>query len=259
MQLLQQDERHQVLGWRVETTAICCNALYVTCEETCFRMAADEWLEVAELQSTHEERRSRHPFAFAYIACSKNWFECSHTHNRIHRSHCALSCFPKKYVPCPINQKGGTQNHTRFVEISKLAWSLGDIVCDNLIGLHAFTGYDTVSAFASRGKLSALKLMKKGITYQGTFSQIGQSCDVQPQLSEKVQPFTCRMYVAASSTTEVNDLRYKLFCVKRGEIGSIMLPPCIYCLFIHLLRANYQAAIWKCCLHACPTKPDPTK
>ena len=34
------------------------------------------------------------------------------------------------------------------------------------------------------------------------------------QLYEKVQQFTCRMYVAASSTTEVNDLRCQLFCAK---------------------------------------------
>ena len=82
-------------------------------------------------------------------------------------------------IPCPIYQKCGTQNSTRFVEISKLAWS--------------FTGYDTLSAFASRRKLSALKPMKSDITYLGTFIQVGQSWDVQPQLSEKVQPSTCRM------------------------------------------------------------------
>ena len=128
-------------------------------------MKTYEWLEVAELQSTHEARRNRHPFAFAYIACSNRGFECSHTHNRIHRCHFALSCFPKNDISCPIYQKGGTQNRTRFVEISKLAWSLGDSVCDNLIGLHAFTGYDTVSPFASRGQVSAMKLMKRDITY----------------------------------------------------------------------------------------------
>ena len=31
------------------------NALYVTCEETCSKMTADKWVEVAELQSTQEE------------------------------------------------------------------------------------------------------------------------------------------------------------------------------------------------------------
>ncbi len=28
---------------------------------------------------------------------------------------------------------------------------------------------------------------------------------------------------------------------------------------MHLIRANYQAAIWKCCLPARPTVPNPTK
>ena len=87
-------------------------------------------------------------------------------------------------IHCPIYQTCGTQNRTRFVDFSKLTWSLGDSVCDSQIGLHAFTGYDTVSAFASRGKLSSLKLMKRDITYQETFSQVGQTWNVQPQLFE---------------------------------------------------------------------------
>ena len=116
-----------------------------------------------------------------------------------------------------------------------------------------------MSACAGRGQLSALKLTKRDITYQETFRQVGYSEDVQPHLFEKVQQFTCRMYVAASSTTEVNDLRYQLFCAKRGETESNLVPPCRYCLFMHLLRANYQAAILKCSLHARPTVPDPTK
>ena len=33
-------------------------ALYVTCEETCFNMTADEWVEVAELQSAQEAHTS---------------------------------------------------------------------------------------------------------------------------------------------------------------------------------------------------------
>ena len=231
-------------------------ALYVTCEETCFKMTADEWVEVADLQSTQEEADTRlllHALHAARTGSNAVIVTAEDTD-------VMLLCLAfQKDIPCPIYQKCGTQNRTRFVDISKLALSLGDSVCDSLIGLHAFTGCDTVSAFASRGKLNALKLMQRDITYQETFSQVGQSWDVQPQLFEKVQQFTCRMYVAASSTTEVNDLRYQLFCAKRGEIESNLLPPCRDCLFMHLLRANYQAAIWKCCLHAHPTVPDPTK
>ena len=39
-----------------------------------------------------------------------------------------------------------------------------------------------------------------------------------------------------------NDLRYQLFCAKRGEIASSLLPPCRGCLFMHLIRAIYKAA-----------------
>lgn len=94
---------------------------------------------------------------------------------------------------------------------------------------------------------------------QEIFSQLGQSWDVNPQLFEKVQQFTCRMYVAASSTGEVNDLRYQLFCTKRGEVDPSQMPPCRDCLFMHILRANYQAAIWKCCLQTRPVVPNPTE
>ena len=157
------------------------------------RASSSSWLvrgNYSDTDAAVHTRRTRHSFAFACTAWCKNWFEGSHSHIRRPRCHVALSCFPKGY---PIYQKCGTQNSIRFVEISKLAWSLGDSVCDSLIGLHAFTGCDTVSAFASRRKRSALKPMKSDITYIDTFIQVGQSWDAQPQLSEKVQQFTCRM------------------------------------------------------------------
>ena len=164
-------------------------------------------------------RRTRHSFAFACTACCKNWFEGSHSRIRRHRYHVALYCFPKGYPLSHLSEVWDTEQHTIFRD-QQTAWSLGDSICDSLIGLHAFTGCDTVSAFASRRKLSAPKPMKSDITYLETFSQVGQSWDVQPQLSEKVQQFTCCMYVAASRTTEVNDLRCQLFCAKRGDIES---------------------------------------
>jgi len=50
----------------------------------------------------------------------------------------------------------------QFADISKLGGSLGDRICDSLIGFHSFTGgCDTVSAFAGRGKLNALQMVSK--------------------------------------------------------------------------------------------------
>ena len=139
-------------------------ALYVTSEETCSNMTADEWVEVAELQSTQEEADTRlllyalhatKTGSKAVIVTSEDTFVML-----LYRAF-------QKDIPCPIYQKCGTQNRTRFVYITKLAWSLGDSICDSLIGLLPFTGYDT--AFASRGKLSALKLMERNIAYHEPF------------------------------------------------------------------------------------------
>jgi len=53
-------------------------------------------------------------------------------------------------------QKCGTKARTRFLDITKLSNALGISVCNALIGMHAFIGCDTISAFAGRGKMRAL-------------------------------------------------------------------------------------------------------
>ena len=139
-------------------------------------MEACDSVEVAELQTTQEETYTRfllHALHAAITGSKAVIVTAADTDDML------LCLAFQKDIHCPIYQKCGTQNRTRFVDISKLAWSLGDSVCDSLIGLHACTVYDTVSPFASPGKLSSLKLMKRDIPYQETFSQGGQTWDVQ--------------------------------------------------------------------------------
>ena len=161
--------------------------------------------------------------------------------------------------PCPIYQKRGTQNCVRFLDIGKLARAIGKSICNAVVGLHAFTGCDTVSAFAGRGKLGAFKQMKASTTYQEAFSQLGQSLDVSADLFQKLQEITCHIYVSSAHTSSVNELRYQMFCARRGEVESSQLPPCQDCLFMHVLHANYQAAIWRCCLESQPFVPSPKR
>ena len=65
----------------------------------------------------------------------------------------------QKDIQCPIYLKRGTVNRTRSVDINKLTRTLGERICISLIGLHSFTGCDTVGALAGRRKLCALKLL----------------------------------------------------------------------------------------------------
>ena len=196
--------------------------MYVTCEETCYKMTEVDCVEVTELQSTHEEADTRLLVHALHAARSGSKAVVVTAED----TDVMVICLGfHKDIPCHIFQKRGTQNRTRFVDITKLGSAIGVTICNSLIGLHSFTGCDTVSAFAGRGKLGALKLLKKDTVYQETFSQLGQSWDVSTELFERVQQSTCRMYAAGKGTTDVNELRYQLFCAKRGEVEFSELHP----------------------------------
>ena len=69
------------------------------------------------------------------------------------------------------------------------------------------------------------------------------------------KPFTCFMYSSNPGTSDVNDLQYRLFCTKKGDLDSNQLPPCVDTLRKHCDWANYQAAIWHRSLPSCPEIP----
>ena len=92
--------------------------------------------------------------------------------------------------------------------------------------MHAYTGCDTVSALAGKGKASALKLLTINRELQDTFLQLGQMWNLSRELMDRLEAFKCRLCAPKSSSTKVNDLRYDMFCAKRGEIQSYQLPPC---------------------------------
>ena len=106
------------------------------------------------------------------------------------------------------------------MDITKVAATVGIDVCRALIGVHAYTGCDTVSAFTGKGKAKALKLLSKNKEIQDTFLKLGQECDVSLDLMNKLVAYTNLLYVPKTSSTKINDLRYHLFCAKKGEIES---------------------------------------
>jgi len=159
-----------------------------------------------------------------------------------------------KKINCTMYLKCGSQNRTRYINISTIAELHGDDLCDALVGLHAFTGCDSVSASAGRGKLCAFKLVKGNRTYQEGFKSLETSWDISEHLHRAMESFLCQMYAPSSDICDVNDLRY---LTKRGEMESSLLLPCRDRLQLHTQRANYQAAVWRQCLEGQPGIPDP--
>ena len=85
-------------------------------------------------------------------------------------------------------------NKVEVFDVKAVASSLGLDVSRALPGLHAYTGCDTVSAFSGRGKLQALKLLKKDTTIQETFDMLGKEWILSDSLFQRLNRFTSSMY-----------------------------------------------------------------
>ena len=146
----------------------------------------------------------------------------------------------------------------KFVDVQKVAAAVGHDTCCALPGLHSFTRCDTVSAFGGNGKIIAFKLMQKNTRYQDSFTQLGKERSGPRDLVNMLQEFTCKLHATRFPNASVNELRYQLFRAKKGEVESGQLSPCEDCLFMHSLRANSQAGVWRRTLEECPSIPNPS-
>ena len=160
--------------------------------------------------------------------------------------------------------KKGKGAKSRVVGISEVADQLGrqvvdgilkQEVCKALIGLHALTGCDTVSAFAAKSKWCPLQMIAKKQTFEETMKDIGKEWSLSDEKFKGAEEFVCNLY--GKKCTSVDSLRYELHCAKGGKIEPEALPPCQLSLRLHVSHANYQAAIWRRATEACPDIPSP--
>lgn len=83
--------------------------------------------------------------------------------------------------------------------------SLGDDAGRALVGLHDFVGCNAVSVvgfFSDKGNLGALELMQRKCHYQYNFSVFGQPQELSSGFFQKLQEFTCHLFVPKSATTD---------------------------------------------------------
>ena len=89
----------------------------------------------------------------------------------------------------------GTGSRIRFIDVSKFAANLGVHVCSALLGLHAYRIYScySVSAFAGRGNVSALKLITQNGGTCEAMVLLGQQWEMTTDLFAKINAFICHM------------------------------------------------------------------
>ena len=146
-----------VKEWRRDKyrTKLAGKVLFVTCESDCYEITSQAANIVDELNSTQEEADTRLILHAAHAARSGyKAVVVASEDTDVFLLCLAFKCF----IPASMYVKCGTQTRTRYVSISSVVAAVGGELCKCLIGMHAFTGCDTVSAFAGRGKITALRL-----------------------------------------------------------------------------------------------------
>lgn len=91
-------------------------------------------------------------------------------------------------------QKCGSSTPTKLTDIKKITTVLDEDTCRGLIGVHAFTGCDSISAFAGKGKAKAPKILNDDAEVKKTFSRLGEEWQLTPDLFTRIEKFTCDLY-----------------------------------------------------------------
>ncbi|KAL8610714.1 hypothetical protein ACOMHN_016697 [Nucella lapillus] len=229
--------------------------MYVTCEDVCFRITGLRCREVLELQCFQEEADGR--LLLHAMHTTEEGFKAT-VISSDDTDIFVLNLAFAETIRTRLFQKTGTRTRTHLLDINKIAASLGPDVCKALIGMHAYTGCDIVSAFAGKGKLNALKILKGDEDVKQAFLELGESWELTSELFQHLERFTCIWY-SKQGPSDVNVLRYHMYCAKDGEIESHQLPSWKDCLLKHAKRANFQAGLWRRSLSHDPDAPDPTQ
>lgn len=232
--------------------------LFVTVGSECYQYTSDgttvEKTAVESLKCTHEEADTR---VILHANHASQTYEtivirANDTDVEILAIHYE-QFISAKIILRSISSSGGT-TRTRLVDIKKVANGLGQAVSSALLGLHAFTGCDSVSCFVGKGKAEALSLCKNNTNFQNAFQELGENFSVSNTLAICLEQFVCKLYKTNQEC--VNESRYQLF-TKLQNVDPHMLLPSKNALTLHILRANYQAGIWRRTLCPDPTIPDP--
>ena len=131
------------------------NCRFVTSSDRCITLTESGWQEIDDLQSTQEEADTRILLHAKHAAETIPALICI-TEDTAVFIICLGLC---QDVNSNIFIRRGSKSSVRLVDITKLAAALGRDVCAALLGLHPWTGCDTISACAGQGNLKALKIL----------------------------------------------------------------------------------------------------
>ena len=167
-----------------------------------------------------------------------------------------LAAYYKERISCNMYVEIGSKTKKRILAMSKIHEVLGEKMCSALPSLHALTGCDSTSAFFGIGKQKAYKVVKGSIRYQEVLAGMGEAFQFDENVFSIIEEMVAEFY-GVKSCPSINDARYRKFCTKNHVPEPQKLPPTKDELFLHCLRANYVARIWKLALVPNVLPPSP--
>lgn len=136
----------------------------------------------------------------------------------------------------------GKGNHMRYIDLSTAAASLTPDFCESLLGLHALSGCDSTSSFYGKGKRKFYHHFNEDATSHRALASLGREFKVPSNVNSNIEKFVCKLY--GVDTEKINEARYIIYC-SPSRVTQQSLPPTKDELYLHIARANYQAAIWR--------------
>ena len=119
-----------------------------------------------------------------------------------------------------------------YVDINNIATNSSESICNPLIGIHSFTGCDTVETFSNISKAMWIR------------SFLNNDADIIKSLSQMPLAVTESVFVHIYSrqigyNEDLSALRYRLF--RKISANTEKLPPTRGALIQHLYRSHVQA------------------
>ena len=154
----------------------------------------------------------------------------------------------------------GSGKSLRYLSAHEMAGALGPEKCIALPFVHAFSGCDTVSAFAGRGKKTVWEIWNIFNEVTPAFRTLASKSDPSSigDHLEVLERFVVLLYNRTSTEMNVNEARKQLFSQKGRPMDG--LPPTQAALLEHIKRAAYQAGhVWAQMLIAVPNLRSPSE
>ena len=170
--------------------------MFIGFDERCIRLdSTGTCVFVTELECNHEEADTR-MLLHAHHASQSTENIVIHTPDT---DVLLIAIAASSQISGNIFIRTGTKNKVRIISIEKvkntlilrydLQPTITELLSKSLLGFHAFTGCDTVSAFSNKGKVKPLKILLKNQKYMETFAEIGNNPAPSDEQLDKIQEF----------------------------------------------------------------------